>query len=203
MFKMPLLAASIFASALAAPSNLMRRSPYVSLDTWGGFHSLDNFDNFYGVDNFVGISKSVTVVQQESETVCHSVDVSIIQQQLAVIREYVKKIVTQQICEVESQTIVFSQFQAHMSSFHDDLRRTSNRQVCYDDSIASHITEIHDSEGELVSHDFGFQGSDIGTHSIVVGGGNWNADSSPHSVGNAFSSAQYASFASGGPSFGS
>jgi len=199
-----LTAFTLVASALAAPSSLTRRDPSpnpFTLDTWGGFHSLDHFDDFYGCDNFAGVSKEVTVVKHESDVVCHSVDITIIQQQLAIMREYVKKIITQQVCEVESQTIIFSQFQAHISTFHDDIRHRSHRSVTYDDSIASRIGDIHDSHGELVSHDFGFHGSDIGSHSVQVGGFNWNDGTSVDSVGRAFGAAQGASFSSGGPSF--
>jgi hypothetical protein len=198
-----LTAFSLVACALAAPSSLNRRTNPFTLDTWGGFHSLDHFDDFYGADNFVGISKEVTVVKKEQEVVCHSVDVVVIQQQLAIIREYVKKLITTQICEVETQTVVFSQFQSHISSFHDDIRRRSHRQVVYDDDIASRIGSIHDEHGEIVSHDFGFHGSDIGSHSISVSGCNWNDATSPDSVEKAFGAAQGASFSSGGPSLGS
>jgi hypothetical protein len=106
-----LTAFTLVASALAAPctpfcnpwasifseyptASLTRRDPSpnpFTLDTWGGFHSLDHFDDFYGCDNFAGVSKEVTVVKHESDVVCHSVDITIIQQQLAIMREYVKK----------------------------------------------------------------------------------------------------------------
>jgi hypothetical protein len=90
----------------SSESSSFSKSHDVSFNGWGGFHSLDNFDNFYGSQDFCGLdTSSVTVVKNEQEVVCHSVSVEIIQQQLAVIREYVKKIITTQICEVESQTM--------------------------------------------------------------------------------------------------
>jgi hypothetical protein len=44
-----------------------------------------------------------------------------------------------------------------------------------------------------------FHGSDIGSHSVQVGGFNWNDGTSVDSVGRAFGAAQGASFSSGGP----
>lgn len=52
---------------------------------------MDNFDNFYGSDNFSGSISSVTVVEQETEVVCHSVSIEIIQQRLVVLQEMAKK----------------------------------------------------------------------------------------------------------------
>jgi len=196
MFSQVLTAAALVAGVVARPHTIATRTDAPSFDRWGGFNSLDYFDDFYGKDNFIGLEQSVTVVQ-DKEVVCRSVDVVIIQQQLAVIREYVKKIITQQICEVETQTVVFSQFQSHFSSFSDDIRRKSHRSVSFDDSIASRIGDIHDGSGELTGHDLGFHGSDIGGHSIVVSGGNWNDATSPSIVDSAFSASNSAAQSSG------
>lgn len=175
---------------------------HVSFDGYGGYHSLDNFDNFYGVEDFGGFSHfetSTLVTEQKEEVVCHSISVEVIQQQLAIIREYVKKIITTQICEVETQTVVFSQFQTGIFGFGEDIRHVSGRHVGFDSHIASQIGLIHDEHGEIVSHDFGFSGSDIGHSFVAPSGFNWDASSSPATVGSAFSAAQSAASAGGVP----
>jgi len=184
-------AATFSSSALAAPT--MKRTSYspVSFNNYGGYGSMSDFDNFNGVDNFSGFHSSITESHEEV-VVCHSQTVEIIQQQLAVIREYAKKIITEQICEVEVQTVVYTQFVSGISDFSSDLQRKSNRGVGYDSSVASHIGSIHDSQGNLVGNDLGFQGSDVGSNFVSPSGSNWNDQSSPSSVGNAYSLASAA-----------
>jgi len=63
---------------------------------------MSHFDDFYGSDDFSGSSQ---VLVKDKEVVCHDQKVEIVQQHLAVIREYYKKIITQQICKVEVQTM--------------------------------------------------------------------------------------------------
>ncbi|KAF8524939.1 hypothetical protein BU17DRAFT_42445 [Hysterangium stoloniferum] len=166
----------------------MKRTSYspVSFNNYGGFSSLGHFDDFYGVDNFSGFHNTITESHEEEHVVCHSQTVEIIQQQLVVLREYAKKIITEQICEVEVQTVVFSQFVSGFHDFSSDMLRQSGRGVGYDSSIASHIGSIHDSEGSLVSNDLGFKGSDVGSSFVTPSGSNWNDNTSPSSVGSAF-----------------
>lgn len=70
--------------------------------------------------------------------------------------------------------------------------RQSGHSVGYDSAVASHIGSIHDSSGELTSHDLGFHGKDIGSSYVSPSGNNWDKSSSPSSVGNAYSLAQQA-----------
>lgn len=150
------------------------------------------FDNFYGVDNFSG-SVSTQIFAQEDVTVCHTQDVTIIQQQIAILVENMKRILSVQVCEVETQTVLISQVQSHFSSFSEDIRHVSSRHVGFDNVIASHISNLFDESGSLNTQDFGFSGSDIGSHSSFVLGSNWNPSSSPAVVSQAFSDAQSAS----------
>lgn len=53
---------------------------------------MSNFDGFYGSDNYSGFHNTITV-DQSTEVVCHSETIEIVQQQLAVLREYAKKYV--------------------------------------------------------------------------------------------------------------
>jgi hypothetical protein len=62
------------------------------------------------VDNFSGYHNSIIVDEEQPVVVCHSQTVEVVQQQLAVIREYAKRIVTEQICEVEVQTVYVYSF---------------------------------------------------------------------------------------------
>ncbi|KAF8895482.1 hypothetical protein BD779DRAFT_1609027 [Infundibulicybe gibba] len=175
---------------LISSANSPRTSP--SFNNWGGFSSMSNFDNFYGSGNFVN-SHSTQVVEQEQHVVCHSEQIEIIQQRLVVLQEMAKRIITEQICEVETQTIVFQQFHASLGSFSSDLTRQSGHQVGYDSSIASHYGSIYNSDGSFNSQDLGFSGSSVGSSTVVPSGSNWNDQTSPASVGAAYSAAQSAS----------
>ncbi|KAJ7359379.1 hypothetical protein DFH08DRAFT_1074876 [Mycena albidolilacea] len=165
-----------------------------SFDNWGGISSLSGFDNFYGSDDFAHFHNfNQVVVKQDSELVCHSEQVTIIQQRLAVLQEMAKKIITEQICEVETQTVVFQQYYASLGGFSHDLGRSSSRHAGYDHNIVSHYGDFYNSDGSLSTYDFGFSGHDIGSN-YYVPTSNWNQDSSPSSVGNAYLAAQAASF---------
>jgi len=162
-----------------------------SFNNYMGFSDMSNFDNFYGSDNFSGVI-SKTVVEHESELVCHSESVEIVQQRLLVIQEMAKRIITEQICEVESQTVVFEQFYSSMGHFSGDIRHKSHRGAGYDEGITSHYGSIVGSDGSLSSNDLGFSGSDLGSHWVVPSGSNWNDGSSPNSVESAFEAAKSA-----------
>jgi hypothetical protein len=165
-----------------------------SFNNWGGISSLSNFDNFYGSDDFAHTSSfNQVVVKQDSELVCHSEQVVIIQQRLAVLQEMAKKIITEQICEVETQTIVFQQYYASLGSFSHDLTHSSSRHAGYDNSIVQHYGDFYNSDGSLSNYDFGFSGHDIGSNTYVPTN-NWNQNSSPSSVGSAYQAAQAASY---------
>lgn len=71
-------------------------------------------------------------------------------------------IITEQISEVETQTIVLSHFHDGVKNFKKDLARKSNRAVGYDANIASHLIRLVNSDGSLNSGGFGFQGTDVG-----------------------------------------
>ncbi|KAF8158397.1 hypothetical protein B0H34DRAFT_674810 [Crassisporium funariophilum] len=195
----------IVASALVAgvvskplPKNRLTARGDVSFNNWGGFSSLSGFDNFYGSDNFEGSITSQTIVTEQSqELVCHSESIEIIQQRLLVIQEMAKRIITEQVCEVETQTVVFEQFHASMGSFSHDLRRTSGHHAGFDSSISSHFNDIVSSDSSSLStNDFGFSGKDVGSNTVVVGGSNWNDETSPASVGSAYSAARGAFYGS-------
>lgn len=163
----------------------------MSLSNWRGIPSLQGFDDFNGISNFDG-SKNGQVVVQEKQVVCKTQRVEIIQQQLVILREMAKRIITEQICEVETQTIVLSQFHNGVKDFKKDLARKSNRAVGYDANIASHLIRLVNSDGSLNSGSFGFQGTDVGNATIVPTGSNWNNATSPESVQAAEQAAQAA-----------
>jgi len=190
-----LLSISILAgSALAAPFNprtqsLARR--YQSFDNWDGISSLSGFDNFYGEDNFSGQVTEQVVVEQQ-EVVCQSLSIEVVQQKLLVLQEMARQIITEQVCEVETQTIVFEQYLSSCSHFSSDLRRQSGLEAGYDSSIVSHYGSLYNSDGSLSTSDLGFDGSSLGQNVIVPSGGNWNSQTSPISVGNAYNAAMSA-----------
>ncbi|KAJ7494703.1 hypothetical protein B0H11DRAFT_1717082, partial [Mycena galericulata] len=157
----------------------------ISFNNWGGYQSLNNFDNFYGIGNFDGSHRTQTLDPNQN-VVCHQTDVAIIQQRLAVLQEMAKRIITEQICEVEAQTIVFEQFYRSLGNFHGDLRHYSGYQVGYDSGIVSHFGNIYNPDGSFCTDDWNFQGSDIGSHTIVSSGNNWSDESSHRSVDSAY-----------------
>jgi len=173
------------------PSAVSRRTsstPY-SFNNWGGISSMSGFDNFYGSGNFDGSQSFHQTIIEQKEVVCHSQTIEVIQQRLVVLQEMAKRIITEQVCEVETQTIVFEQFYSSLGGFSHDLRRQSGNAVGYDSGISSHYSSIVNSDGSLSSNDMGFSGSDIGGQTIVPSGNNWNDGSSPVSVGDAYNSA--------------
>jgi len=168
----------------------------VSFDKWGGHESLKGFDDFYGVDNWDGYKFKQVFVKQEHELVCRVQEVHIVQQRLLVLQEMAKKIITETICEVETQTIVFEQFRGGLHGFGRDLVRwPGHHQVGYDQEIVKHFPKIinqHDLSLNL--DDWKFSGKDLGKHTVVVKGHNWDDKRSPKFVHKAWNAARNAWF---------
>jgi hypothetical protein len=104
------------------------------------------------------------------------------------------RLVTEQVCDVETQTIVFEQFHSSLGLFRHDLHRTSDHHVGFDRKISDHFHDVVEVDGSLSTHDFGFSGRDIGLNTVVFGGSNWNDRTSPASVFRAYSAAHQAIF---------
>jgi hypothetical protein len=182
-------------SAKPVPSTgLVARTGSHSFDNYGGFSSLSGFDNFYGSDNYDNshFSESSIKVVKEKEVVCHSETIEIVQQRLLVLQEMAKRVISEQICEVETQTIVFEQFHSSLHGFSRDLRRFSGRNVGYDSDITSHFSNFYGSDGSLSTDDWGFSGSSLGSSYVVPSGNNWDNSRSYGSVGNAYRAARSA-----------
>jgi len=194
---LPLIAISafatgVFSSPVSIPQGVSRRNHgHVSFDNWNNIGSLDGFDQFYSISDFNGFNRHQTVV--DSQEVCHSVDITIVQQRLAVLQEMAKRIITEQICEVETQTIVFEQYYQSLGHFRGDLRRHSGYQVGYDSGIVDHFGKIYNSDGSFCTDDWNFTGNDIGSQTVVIKD-NWNDQSSPRSVDSAYYTARNAYF---------
>jgi len=201
------LALSLFLNVLATPASVKRgiahprdapappasgNQPDVSFNDMTQIPSLSHFDDFFGKDNFNG-NKNDQVVIQEKTVQCKQIEVTQIQQRLAVLREMVKKVIVQQVCEVEVQTLVLKQFQSGVEAFSEDVRHTSVKQVSFDESITSLFSNLQDSLGNLSSGDLGFSGSSIGNSSIIANGSNWNDKTSPASVGAVYNASKIAS----------
>lgn len=54
-----------------------RSNDSTSFNNWEGIQSLNGFDSFNGQNNFDGSRNSQTVIVQEQETVCETVQVTI------------------------------------------------------------------------------------------------------------------------------
>ncbi|KAF8149981.1 hypothetical protein B0H34DRAFT_170803 [Crassisporium funariophilum] len=196
LFALCALTSGVVSKPLPATTDLVVRGGSHSFNNYGGFSSMNNFDNFYGSSNFDNSQfseSSITVVkEQETEVVCHSQSIEIIQQRLLVLQEMAKRIITEQVCEVETQTVVFEQFHSSLHGFSRDLRRFSGRGVGYDSNIASHFSSIVSSDSSISSNDFGFSGSDLGKSYVIPSGNNWDNSRSYGSVGNAYRAARTA-----------
>ncbi|CEL55489.1 hypothetical protein RSOLAG1IB_01501 [Rhizoctonia solani AG-1 IB] len=162
----------------------------IGLNDQGG-----SLDDFFGVGNFAGNLNQVTIIEQQQQLVCRSVDLVRVRQQLAVIQEFAKQIILQQVCEVEIQTVIIQQLNSQFVNFGRNVRRVNGGGITpsFDIVIAQKITEITQvisRGGSLADLNLGFLGSDIGRNSVRIGGSNWNDASSPRSVGDAYKAAK-------------
>jgi len=210
MFSKPLnlfcLVSALAVTALGKPMITRRHPLYardnsseVSFNNLTALPSLSKFDNFFGSNNFNG-NKNQQVIIEKKTVQCQQQDVTLIQQRLTVLRELVKKVIVQQTCEVEVQTVVLKQFQSGIESFSEDVRHVTTRQVSFDETITGLFSQLQDSLGNLSSHDLGFSGSSVGNSSIVANGSNWNNQTSPASVGAVYNASVAASHQANGKS---
>ncbi|KAJ7158794.1 hypothetical protein C8R46DRAFT_401060 [Mycena filopes] len=159
---------------------LLARDGNISFSNWNNISSLQGFDDFNGWGNFNGRNNGQKIVIKEVETKCETVKIEIVQQKLAILQELAKRIITEQICDVETQTIVLAQHGGALEVFRDDIqRKVVTKQVGFDEEIASKFSSIVNTDGSLSVDDAGFKGSDIGQNLIVPTGNNWDDSTSP------------------------
>lgn len=106
------------------------------------------------------------------------------------------RIISEQVCEVETQTVVLEQFQSGIEQFSKTVVRKSEKQVGFDSNIAGLLGKIVNSDGSLSTGDLGFTGSDVGNSTVVPTGNNWNSSTSPASTGKVKDAAKQAAKAS-------
>jgi len=160
-----------------------RGNESVSFNNWNNISALQGFDDFNGADNFNGKKNAQTVVIKEVSTKCETVKIELVQQKLVILQELAKRIITEQICDVQVQTIVLAQHNGALEVFRDDIqRKTVARQVGYDETIANKATTIIKDDGSLSVDDNGFSGSDVGKNTVVPVGNNWDDNSGPARV---------------------
>jgi len=195
-----LLAAAPAILALPASRAPVRRysSSYYSLDNYGGYSSMSSFDDFYGSSNYAGYYNSQDLYDYSSSSTevvtetCTSIDITFVQQRLAILQEIAKRIITEQICEVEVQTIVLNQYFATWDSWYGYMTHSRSGYVGYDYNVAGMYSDLFGSDGSLTTGDLGFSGSSIGSALVAPSGGNWNSATSPQSVEAAAQAAQQA-----------
>ncbi|KAJ7127022.1 hypothetical protein C8R44DRAFT_667921 [Mycena epipterygia] len=172
---------------------LQARDSSPSFSNWNGISDLQGFDDFNGQSNFNGGNNEQIVIKEVS-TQCETVKITIVQQKLAILQEIAKRIITEQICDVTTQTIVLAQHNGALEVFRDDIqRKTTERQVGFDQSVASKLSSVINSDGSLSTDDAGFSGSDVGKNLVVPSGNNWDNSSSPGLVQSAQNATQVAS----------
>jgi len=189
------LLSGLVTSVASSPLRLAREASIVNRDVsfnnYGGLSSLSGFDNFYGSGNFNGRRNKQVIIEKQVE-VCRREQIEIVQQRLLVLREMARRVVTELVCDVETQVIVFEQFHRSNSQFRDDLGRKNGRQAGYDSSVVKNFSKIVDANGNLSTDDLGFNGQSVGANTVVYGGTNWSDNTSPASVAKAAKAAESA-----------
>ncbi|KZV84642.1 hypothetical protein EXIGLDRAFT_726942 [Exidia glandulosa HHB12029] len=161
-----------------------------SFNNWGSLSSLSNFDSFFGAGNFDGRFNQIQVVNVQEVQVCSQVEIDIVQQNLAILLEAMKQVLLTQVCEVETQVIVSSQFSSHLQVFMEDVRHISGRQVGFDSSISSQLSSVLSSLGG--NHvNLGFSGQSIGSNLQIVQS-NFDSVNSPARIHAAWVASQLA-----------
>ncbi|KAF7330562.1 hypothetical protein MVEN_02496300 [Mycena venus] len=113
----------------APPASLQARSnDSISFNNWNNISQLQGFDDFNGKDNFNGGKNGQTVVIKEVEQKCEVVKIEIVQQKLAILQEIAKRIITEQICDVQGCPLLnfFNSFLTHKLGS-DHCSRTTQR----------------------------------------------------------------------------
>ncbi|KAH8831910.1 hypothetical protein DL96DRAFT_1589392 [Flagelloscypha sp. PMI_526] len=188
-FKTTIIAALSLSSVVFA-SPVAKRIPTVnarddheykgkSLNGWGGYKSLEKFDDWYGgANNFDGHKNEVKVLEQE-QVVCRALDARIVQQKLAILQEMAKRVLSEQVCEVETQTIILHQHNAAWENWVKDVHHWSGKPIGYDKEVAKKYKDIVKEDGwELEDKDHEFNGYDIGKNKVIPKGNNWGDDKS-------------------------
>ncbi|KAL5525787.1 hypothetical protein ACEPAG_7124 [Sanghuangporus baumii] len=153
-----------------------------SFNNYLGLSQMSNFDDFFGSSNFDSSLNVQTIIEQQEQVVCQTQEIEIVQQKLVILTEVMKRILLEQVCEVEVQTIVVQQVSSVMSSFSNEIGHLSSRSAGFDSNIAGLLGQIVNSDGSLSTSNLGFKGSEVGNNTVAVGGNNWDDSKSPDSV---------------------
>jgi hypothetical protein len=195
-----ILATGAISSPVPKPASTALESRQIQtsfpFNGWGGFQSLNGFDDFFGVDNFIGIKNQIIILPGHEQFFCKSSNVGHIQQQLFIFQELIKKLILEEICEVEVQIILLQQFTGGFDIFFNDLNRFGGKNPGFDKEIAKFGPQLFDFDGKFKIQDFGFKGHDIGKNIIIINGGNFKSDISPPSIKSAFDISSQAKSAS-------
>jgi len=192
-----ILGAILATGAISTPvpqthqTDLQSRSEAFPFNGWGGFQSLNGFDDFFGADNFLGNKNEKIILPGQGS--CRSNDIGNIQQQLFIFQELIKKLILEEICEVEVQIIIIQQFTGGFDAFEQDLFRSNGQEPGFDKEIAKFGDQLSfDEEGKFNIQDFGFNGDDIGKNIIIIINDNYDSDKSPASIKSAFDQSESA-----------
>jgi len=186
-----ILGAILATGAISTPvpqthqTGLQSRAQAFPFNGYNGFQSLNGFDDFFGADNFIG-AENEKIFLQDQQFSCQSNDIKFIQQQLFIFQELIKKLILEEICEVEVQIIIIQQFTGGFDGFANDLFRRGGQKPGFDKEIAKFGPQLFDVEGNFNIQDFGFNGSDIGKNIIIIINDNYDEENSPQSIQSAF-----------------
>jgi len=185
-----ILGAVLATGAISKPvpqqTELQSRSQAFPFNGYAGFQSLNGFDDFFGADNFAG-NKNQKIILPEQGSCRSSNNIGNIQKQLFIFQELIKKLILEEICEVEVQIIIIQQFTGGFDAFQNDIFRSNGQEPGFDREIAKFGQQLSfDDEGKFNIQDFGFNGGDIGKNIIIIINDNYDKDRSPQSIQSAF-----------------
>ena len=178
------LGAILATGVVSTPLPLESRNAAFNFNGWGGFASLNGFDDFFGVDNVFGLKNQQFFLQDQ--LFCAAQPIHLVQQQLLIVQELAKKMILEQICEVEAQAFLIQQLTGGFDVFANDLLLFNGRKAGFDKNIVQFAPQLFDVNGAFAVKDFGFNGHNLGQNLLFVGGSNFVDGHSQVSVKSAF-----------------
>ncbi|KAF6754484.1 hypothetical protein DFP72DRAFT_1068514 [Ephemerocybe angulata] len=136
-----------------------------SLNNWGGLQSLNKFDDFFGAGNFDGSLNKQILLAQQNQLLCQAKPD---QRRPAAAGDHPGVL--------QEKHRLFSSSSSLPDSTSSETTSSASTAACpgFDQVIADQLLQLLLEGGGLNRNGFDFNGIDIGSHVISVGGSNWN-----------------------------